>query len=130
MSAKVILIVFAVVSLSGCAMKSGKHDIQPQSAVPAQTYHQDPYPWNNDYSRIPDDNQRASWGTSSVSGTHLSSKQIQRALQNAGYYKGAIDGKVGPKTKAAIVQFQRSNGLKADGIVGKKTVTALKKYLP
>jgi peptidoglycan hydrolase-like protein with peptidoglycan-binding domain len=59
----------------------------------------------------------------------LSSKQVQTALKNAGYYQGAIDGKVGPKTKAAIKEFQKANGLKADGVVGKKTSAALNQYL-
>ena len=60
---------------------------------------------------------------------NLSSKKIQRALKNAGFYKGAIDGKIGAKTRNAIIKFQRSKGLKADGIVGKKTSCELNKYL-
>ena len=35
------------------------------------------------------------------------------------------DGKFGPKTEAAVIQFQRSNGLAPDGIVGPKTRAAL-----
>lgn len=31
------------------------------------------------------------------------------------------DGRYGPKTRAAVVRFQRANGLKADGLVGVKT---------
>ena len=33
----------------------------------------------------------------------------------------AVDGIYGPKTEAAVVQFQRENGLTADGIVGPRT---------
>lgn len=55
-------------------------------------------------------------------------KQIQTALKNAGFYKGPLDGKMGPKTKEAIRAFQRANGLMADGVVGKKTLRALDKY--
>jgi len=54
---------------------------------------------------------------------------IQKALKKAGLYKGAIDGKIGPKTKEAIKEFQRSNGLVVDGKVGPKTWAALKGYL-
>ena len=52
-------------------------------------------------------------------------KTIQRKLKNWGYYKGAVDGIFGPKTKEAVKYFQRKNGLKVDGIVGAKTLKAL-----
>ncbi len=52
-------------------------------------------------------------------------KEIQAALKNAGYYSGAIDGKLGPKTKKAIEDFQKANGLKVDGKVGPKTWAVL-----
>lgn len=56
-------------------------------------------------------------------------KQIQIALQKAGFYKGKIDGKIGPQTKQAIREFQKSKGLKPDGVVGQKTRKELEKYL-
>ena len=56
-------------------------------------------------------------------------KQIQIALKNAGYNPGPIDGKMGRKTKDAVMAFQRSNDLKVDGKVGKRTWRVLKKYL-
>ena len=37
--------------------------------------------------------------------------QIQAALKHAGYYTGAVDGKAGPRTKAAIEAFQKDNQL-------------------
>jgi peptidoglycan hydrolase-like protein with peptidoglycan-binding domain len=58
-----------------------------------------------------------------------SAKQIQTALKNAGYYQGAVDGKIGKGTREAIKAFQSANNLSADGKVGKKTWTLLKKYL-
>jgi murein L,D-transpeptidase YcbB/YkuD len=60
---------------------------------------------------------------------NLSIRQIQTALKNAGFYNGAIDGKEGNLTRAAIKRFQRKCGLKADGIVGKRTAAELAKYL-
>ena len=60
----------------------------------------------------------------------LSVRQIQTALKNAGFYKGQIDGKMGPQTIEAVKTFQRTNGLKPDGIVGKQTSKKLSKYLP
>jgi len=56
-------------------------------------------------------------------------KDIQRALKNAGFDIGTIDGKIGPKTKKAIEDFQKSKGLKVDGKVGPKTWAELEKYL-
>ena len=54
---------------------------------------------------------------------------IQTALKNAGVYTGRVDGKIGPATKAAIIEFQKSHGLIADGVVGRKTWETLKQYL-
>jgi len=56
-------------------------------------------------------------------------KQIQVALKKAGFYQGEIDSKIGPKTKKAIIDFQRSKRLKPDGAVGLKTWEELSKYL-
>ncbi|MDD5348069.1 MAG: peptidoglycan-binding domain-containing protein [Candidatus Omnitrophica bacterium] len=56
-------------------------------------------------------------------------KDIQTALKNAGYYTGSIDGKIGPKSTAAIESFQKDNGLTVDGKVGPKTWTVLSRFL-
>lgn len=45
-------------------------------------------------------------------------KVWQRQLADLGYYRGPIDGRVGPKTKMAIRALQRKNGLVEDGIYG------------
>jgi len=55
--------------------------------------------------------------------------EIQRALENAGFYKSKIDGKIGPITKKAIREFQKANALKVDGKVGPKTWKILSRYL-
>lgn len=52
-------------------------------------------------------------------------KTIQRKLKNWGYYKGSVDGIFGSQTKAAVIYFQKKNGLTPDGIVGAKTLSAL-----
>jgi putative chitinase len=50
---------------------------------------------------------------------------LQQALQSAGFSPGAIDGSFGPGTEAAVLAFQRSSGIAADGVVGPNTATAL-----
>ena len=52
-------------------------------------------------------------------------KEVQRRLKKWGYYKGSVDGVFGPSTKNAVISFQKKNGLKADGVVGKATYKAL-----
>ena len=52
-------------------------------------------------------------------------KEVQRRLKNWGYYNGSVDGVFGAGTKKAVIAFQKKNGLKADGIVGKATYKAL-----
>ena len=58
----------------------------------------------------------------------LNIKQLQQTLKVAGFDPGAIDGKVGPKTKEAIMAFQKKHQLKVDGKVGFKTLSALVAY--
>ena len=59
----------------------------------------------------------------------VSPHKVQLALQNAGYYNGPIDGKVGAGTKKAISAFQKANSLNPDGILGRKTWDTLKTHL-
>ncbi len=55
-------------------------------------------------------------------------KEIQRALTNAGFYQGAVDGKMGPLTREAVKEFQRVNGLTPDGVAGRQTWSKLRAY--
>jgi len=59
----------------------------------------------------------------------MTKKDFQTALKKAGYYSGPIDGKIGPKTRKAITDFQAANNLKVDGVVGSQTKSALLKCL-
>ena len=52
-------------------------------------------------------------------------REVQQKLKDWGYYTGSVDGIYGSQTKAAVVKFQKYNGLTADGIVGSKTLAAL-----
>jgi len=54
--------------------------------------------------------------------------EIQTALKRAGFYKGDIDGQIGPKTKEAIQKFQEANKINPDGVMGSRTWSLLSKY--
>ncbi|MEA4925856.1 MAG: peptidoglycan-binding protein [Syntrophomonadaceae bacterium] len=51
--------------------------------------------------------------------------QLQTDLASLGFYTYKIDGSFGPKTYNAVVNFQKSQGLKTDGVVGPITKAAL-----
>lgn len=130
---KLFLIVFLIAGLSGCATGARKQSAQAptvnydrRQASLQESYKSD----EDDYDTWSSDTYEKPVAKSYSDQTaQLSSKQIQRALKNAGYYQGPIDGKIGPKTKEAIIKFQKAKGLKADGIVGKRTSAELNKYL-
>ena len=48
-------------------------------------------------------------------------KELQRFLNDTLNLGLVVDGKLGPKTIAVIVIWQRNNGLVADGLIGNKT---------
>jgi len=54
---------------------------------------------------------------------------VQLALKRAGYDPMGTDGIFGGKTKATVIEFQKSRGLSPDGIVGKNTFDALRPFL-
>lgn len=50
---------------------------------------------------------------------------VQWKLNQWGYYRGPVDGDYGSRTSAAVKDFQRKNGLTADGVIGDQTWAAL-----
>lgn len=50
---------------------------------------------------------------------------LQERLKALGYYTGNVDGLFGTGTARAVTQFQRANGLGADGVAGAQTLTRL-----
>lgn len=51
--------------------------------------------------------------------------KVQYNLKKWGYYKGEIDGIYGYQTFQAVKAFQAKNGLKVDGVIGARTLSAL-----
>lgn len=57
------------------------------------------------------------------SGRDVVSLQIK--LRRLKFFSGKADGRYGSRTKAAVIRYQRSRCLKADGIVGRTTARAI-----
>ena len=51
--------------------------------------------------------------------------KLQQNLTKLGLYTGTISGHYGSITEAAVMNFQRKNGLSADGIAGAKTLAKI-----
>lgn len=55
----------------------------------------------------------------------LTVQQAQERLNQLGYSAGKADGFVGPKTRAALRQFQKRKGLKITGVLDDATAAQL-----
>lgn len=139
MSLWIVLLVFG---LAGCATtKTENKDTQIQQLkIQIEDLKSELNQKNEEVSGLEEDLQNAQAETASSSkmkgakgmrqdAGRMSPKRVQTALKNAGFYKGAVDGKIGRGTKRAIREFQKSNGLKADGVIGKETSLKLQEYL-
>ncbi|MCH9764754.1 MAG: peptidoglycan-binding protein, partial [Alphaproteobacteria bacterium] len=52
-------------------------------------------------------------------------KIVQQSLVSLGFDIGSVDGLYGEATRKAVMQFQKTNDLDVDGVVGPETYTAL-----
>lgn len=85
-------------------------------------YYYDSYPSRTYYRGIP----RASYSyRESSSYSDDLAVDVQRTLARRGFYRGAIDGDVGPGTRAAIRSFQYSRGLTVTGRIDSSLLRAL-----
>ncbi|MES2573004.1 MAG: peptidoglycan-binding domain-containing protein [Verrucomicrobiota bacterium] len=51
---------------------------------------------------------------------------VQRSLARRGYYRGPIDGDIGPGSRAAIRDFQEDQGLRPTGYIDRSLLEALR----
>jgi peptidoglycan hydrolase-like protein with peptidoglycan-binding domain len=58
-------------------------------------------------------------------GHHEDVKAAQQALKDKGSDPGPVDGRMGPKTKAALKEFQKAQGLKETGRLDRETKAKL-----
>jgi peptidoglycan hydrolase-like protein with peptidoglycan-binding domain len=52
-------------------------------------------------------------------------KEVQQALSESGYNPGPIDGIMGDKTKKALSEYQKDNGLEVTGAINDNTLVSL-----
>lgn len=53
-------------------------------------------------------------------------REAQQLLVAHGFEPGPVDGEMGPRTRSAVMAFQRSRGVGADGIIGPATLRELR----
>jgi peptidoglycan hydrolase-like protein with peptidoglycan-binding domain len=130
------VVVLVLVALSGCGKKQETEELQPITMESLSTV-------GTPATQVTSDTKAPEAKTLATSSAVTPAKEmlplppqgpykptgieIQTALKNAGFYAGNIDGKIGPKSKKAIEDFQKANGLKVDGKVGSKTWEAMNK---
>jgi hypothetical protein len=51
--------------------------------------------------------------------------EVQRRLARAGYYRGAIDGVAGAGTRSAIRSYERTHGLRVDGLIDQRLLATM-----
>ena len=56
-------------------------------------------------------------------------RTLQENLLRLGYKPGLVDGHFGEKTEDAVIQFQETEGLYADGIFGPRTLEVMEQAL-
>jgi hypothetical protein len=67
----------------------------------------------------------ATWTTVRRGSSGFAVLQVQYVLRSLGDSALIVDGQFGPRTEAAVKQFQSSHALQVDGIVGPRTAAAL-----
>ena len=70
-------------------------------------------------------NRSYSPGYSQSSSSDDLAVDVQRELRRRGYYRGSIDGDVGPGTRAAIRAYQYDRGLSATGRIDRSLLRSL-----
>lgn len=69
---------------------------------------------------------QTAWPTDDAGTSRAERREIQQALLNRGYDIGEVDGLIGAKSREAISDFQKSNGLTVNGRAGQQVLKALR----
>jgi hypothetical protein len=68
---------------------------------------------------------RSYYGQSRYSGNSVG-VDVQRALARRGYYRGSIDGQIGPQSSRAIARYQQDHGLRMTGNISQGLLNSLR----
>lgn len=77
--------------------------------IPGVTYYRDRDQAPREY--------RSSYGSAGVA--------VQQALARRGYYRGSIDGAIGPQSRRAIANYQHDQGLQETGSINSSLLNSL-----
>lgn len=116
----------------GTDANGGHHDYKNKSGLGSYHYHHGYGPHLHPNGVCPYSQASATTKTKSTTTTTKKSSTsketyiaAQKKLQELGYYDGELDGSFGQKSKTALKEFQKDNGLEADGKLGPKSKKAL-----
>jgi len=70
---------------------------------------------------------RASWPTDDPGLSRAERREVQALLSQLGYDAGEADGVLGARSREAVQQFQRGQGLEPDGRAGRRVLELLRK---
>ena len=128
----VLLAVVLSMGLSGCVTTQAPKAAQTPPQTVVSEYQAKINSLEQEINRLKDENFALRKQLEAASKQEVrmpNATEIQTALKKAGFFKGAVDGQIGPETKEAIKKFQQANNMAADGVVGSRTWALLVKYL-
>lgn len=82
-------------------------------------------PWSNPEARIPGVNTGGRSGASSAAASDPRTRQLQQALRDRGFDAGPVDGIFGPRTRAAVREYQRANNMEVTGTPSSQMLSSL-----
>ncbi len=118
-------------AVAGCSMFHSRSSEQAAAGTSSQPSYSSNAPSGTSTAPTSSSSQAAAPQSSnapSQTGMNLNAdevKQAQQKLKDDGDYKGAIDGKIGPRTEAAVKEFQQKNGLQQTGMLDAQTTDKL-----
>jgi Putative peptidoglycan binding domain len=110
---------------SGPSQNSVQSDRDGLAGQARQTEPQQKQPQLQEQNKQAGPNQRASGTEGALNLGRDQVRQAQMVLKEKGFDAGEADGVLGPRTRKALIAFQRQQGLEPSGEIDQRTATAL-----